>query len=183
MVFGGGVAPTERIYLLRREASEFYRAVHPLLGPLEALERGVYLQLSQELTVFLRDVNDHLQLINEEVIGLREQLGAILQANIAVISNHQNEINVRQNETMKVLTVVATVFLPLTFITGFFGMNFEWETKHIESEAIFLIGGVASLIVSCAVLYIWFVQGGHIEAPAPVQQVRSRARAVSRSAR
>ena len=129
-VFSGATAPTERIYLLRREASDFYRAVHPLLSPLDSLERGSYLSVSRELSQFFRDVNDHVKLINEEVAALRDALAMILQANMAVISNEQTVINVRQNETMKVLTLVATIFLPLTFLTGFFGMNFGWMTDH-----------------------------------------------------
>src|SRR6185437_1140846 len=56
-VFSGAAAPTERIYLLRREATDFYRSVHPLLAPLEALERGTYIQVSEELSQFFRDVN------------------------------------------------------------------------------------------------------------------------------
>jgi magnesium transporter len=70
-VFSGAAAPTERIYLLRREATDFYRAVHPLLGPLEALQRGAYLEVSSELSQFFRDVNDHLKLVNEEVAAAR----------------------------------------------------------------------------------------------------------------
>ena len=66
-VFSGAAAPTERIYLLRREATDFYRAVHPLLGPLDALERGVYLPRERRAVAFFRDVNDHLKLVNEEV--------------------------------------------------------------------------------------------------------------------
>ena len=77
-VFGGAAAPTERIYFLRREATDFYRAVHPLLGPLDALERGAYLEVSHELSQFLRDVNDHLKLVNEEVIAQRDLLAIIL---------------------------------------------------------------------------------------------------------
>ena len=72
-VFSGAAAPTERIYLLRREATDFYRAVHPLLGPLEALERGAYLQVSKDMSQFLRDVNDHLKLVDEEVVALRRR--------------------------------------------------------------------------------------------------------------
>ena len=161
-VFSGAAAPTERIYLLRREATDFYRAVHPLLGPLEALERGAYLEVSSEQSQFFRDVNDHLKLVNEEVVALRDVLAIILQANMAVISNQQTEISVRQNETMKVLTLVATIFLPLSFITGFFGMNFAWLTGHITSFWVFAVYGIGSLVISCAGLYLWFRRGGHI---------------------
>jgi len=161
-VFTGAVAPTERIYLLRREATDFYRAVHPLLGPLDALERGTYLELNRELSQFLRDVNDHLKLVNEEVDALRDVLGTVLQANMAVISNQQTEISVRQNETMKLLTLVATIFLPLSFIVGFFGMNFAWLTGHITSFWVFAVYGLGSLLASTAAIYMWFRRGGHI---------------------
>jgi magnesium transporter len=161
-VFSGAAAPTERIYLLRREATDFYRAVHPLLAPLEQLERGAYLEVSSELSQFFRDVDDHLKLVNEEVAALRDVLAIILQANMAVISNQQTEISVRQNETVKVLTLVATIFLPLSFITGFFGMNFAWLTGHITSFWVFAVYGIGSLVISCAGLYIWFRRGGHI---------------------
>lgn len=161
-VFSGAAAPTERIYLLRREATDFYRAVHPLLGPLEMLQRGAYLPVSAELAQFLRDVDDHLKLVNEEVIALRDVLATVLQANMAVISNQQNQISVRQNETMKQLTLVATIFLPLTFITGFFGMNFGWMVDQIRAFWVFAVYGVGSLLLSAAAIYLWFRRGGHI---------------------
>jgi magnesium transporter len=160
-VFGGSAAATERIYKLRREASEFYRAVHPLLAPLDALERGAY-PVAERLLPFFRDVNDHLKLVNEDVGGQRELLAVVLQANTAVISLEQNEISVRQNETMRQLTVIATVFLPLSFITGFFGMNFGWLRGHITSLWVFLVYGVGSLVTSCAFLYGWFRRTGKI---------------------
>jgi magnesium transporter len=161
-VFSGAAAPTERIYLLRREATDFYRAVHPLMGPLEGLEHGTYLNVSDELSAFFRDVNDHLKLVNEEVIALRDLLATILQANMAVISNQQNEISVRQNETMKQLTLVATIFLPLAFITGFFGMNFGWMVRGITDLWTFLVYGIGTLVVSATVIYMWFRRSGKI---------------------
>ena len=163
-VFSGAAAPTERIYLLRREATDFYRAVHPLLGPLDSLQRGTYFGVSNELAQFFRDVNDHLTLVNEEVAALRDVLATVLQANMAVISNQQNEISVRQNETMKQLTLVATIFLPLSFITGFFGMNFGWLTGHITSFWVFALYGLGSLILSAVGIYLWFRRSGHIGA-------------------
>lgn len=161
-VFGGSVAATERIYTLRREVTDFYRAVHPLLGPLDALERGTYLPIGERLTPFFRDINDHLKLVNEEIAGQRELLAVVLQANMAVISLEQNDISVKQNETMKQLTIIATVFLPLSFLTGFFGMNFGWLVGHITSLWVFLVFGVGSLAASCAALYVWFRKTGTI---------------------
>jgi magnesium transporter len=154
-VFSGAAAPTERIYSLRREATDFYRAVHPLLGPLETLERGGYLPVTPELSQFFRDVNDHLNLVNEEVVAQRDLLATVLQANMAVISVEQNEISVRQNETTKQLTVMASIFLPLTFITGFFGQNFGWLVGHIGGPGWFWGLGVA-LQLAIALGLAWF---------------------------
>jgi len=153
-VFSGAAAPTERIYLLRREATDFYRAVHPLLGPIDGMERGGYEQVRPGLRHFFRDVADHLRLVDEEVVAQRDTLAMILQANMAVVSVAQNEISVRQNETARQLTLIATIFLPLTFITGFFGQNFGWLVDHIASFWEFAVIGVGSLAVSAIVLYV-----------------------------
>ena len=158
-VFSGAAAATERIYFLRREATDFYRAVHPLLGPLDALERGAYLPVSPQLAQFYRDVNDHLKLVNEEVVAQRDLLAIVLQANMAVISVEQNEISVRQNETAKRLTLIATIFLPLTFITGFFGMNFGWLGEQLDTLGAFLVFGVGSFVGAAVILLLWFRTG------------------------
>jgi magnesium transporter len=155
-VFSGDAAPTQRIYLLRREATEFYRAVHPLLAPLDAIERGAYKQVSAELRPFFRDVNDHLKLVNEEIVGLRDLLAVVLQANMAVIS-------MQQNEATKRLTIVATIFLPLSFVAGFFGMNFGWLTDHTTSLGAFLIAGVGSLTICCVALFFLLRASGYLE--------------------
>ena len=153
-VFSGAVAPTERIYFLRRDVSDFYRAVHPLIAVLSTVERSA----AEEgvLRPYFRDVHDHLVLVNEEVAGQRDLLTTVLEANIAVISVEQNRISGLQNSTMERLTILATVFLPLTFITGFFGQNFSWLVDHMGGFAAFLIYGMGGLLVSCLLLYLWF---------------------------
>ncbi len=160
VVFGGSVAATERIYRLRGQATDFYRAVHPLLGPLESLQHGLYPQVAPELIPFFRDINDHLKLVNEEMIGQRDALATVLNANMAVISLKQTELSVRQNEAMKTLTIIATIFLPLSFITGFFGMNFGWLTGHIDSLADFIGLAGGTLIGSCVLLLAYFRRAG-----------------------
>ncbi len=164
IVFSGSVAATERIYRLRSQATAFARAVHPLLAPVESLQRKIYPQIAKPLVPFFRDVNDHLKLVNEEVSGQRDELTSILQANMAVISVQQTELGVRQNEAMRVLTVIATVFLPLTFLTGFFGMNFSWLTGHIDTFWTFAVFGIGSFLGSSLALLLWFRHNGLIGA-------------------
>jgi magnesium transporter len=151
-VFSGAVAPTERIYSLRSEATDFYRAVHPLLAVVGTVERTT---VAPELRPYLRDVQDHLLLVEEEVAAQRDLLGTVLQANMAVISVEQTKVSVRQNSTIEQLTVLATVFLPLTFITGFFGQNFAWLIGHISSWTAFIVYGLGGLVVPLALLFLW----------------------------
>ena len=151
-VFSGSVAPTERIYSLRNEATNFYRAVHPLLAVVATVKRTT---LARELRPYLRDVQDHLLLVEEEVAAQRDLLGTVLQANVAVLSVEQTKVSVRQNATIEQLTVLATVFLPLTFITGFFGQNFAWLVRHISSYTAFIGYGLGGLVVPLALLFWW----------------------------
>jgi magnesium transporter len=151
-VFSGSVAPTERIYSLRNEATNFYRAVHPLLGVVATVKRTT---LARELRPYLRDVQDHLLLVEEEVAAQRDLLGTVLQANVAVLSVEQTKVSVRQNATIEQLTILATVFLPLTFITGFFGQNFAWLVHHISSYTAFFVYGLGGLVVPLALLFWW----------------------------
>jgi magnesium transporter len=151
-VFSGAVAPTERIYSLRREATDFYRAVHPLLAVVTTIERAAD---APQLQPYLRDVQDHLLLVNEEVAAQRDLLGTVLEANMAVISVEQTKVSVRQNTTIEQLTILATVFLPLTFITGFFGQNFSWLVGHITGPAAFAVYGIGGLVVPLALLLGW----------------------------
>ena len=141
------LAPTERIYSLRREATDFYRAVHPLLAVVTTIERATE---APQLHPYVRDVQDHLLLVNEEVSAQRDLLGTVLEANMAVISVEQNKISVRQNSTVEQLTILATVFLPLTFVTGFFGQNFGWLPGNLVRASWLLLtwlaaGGVSRL--------------------------------------
>jgi magnesium transporter len=151
-VFSGAVASTKRIYSLRSEATGFYRAVHPLIAVVGTVERTT---VAPELRPYLRDVQDHLLMVDEDVAAQRDLLGTVLQANMAVISVEQTKVGVRQNSTMEQLTILATVFLPLTFITGFFGQNFAWLVQHISSYTAFIIYGLGGLAVPLALLLTW----------------------------
>ncbi|HKH16424.1 MAG TPA: magnesium and cobalt transport protein CorA [Solirubrobacteraceae bacterium] len=140
-VFTGAVAPVQRIYLLRREVSDFYRAVHPLLGPVSALSRGSLLHVTPSVGQYFRDVNDHLNLVNEEVVAQRDLLTTILQANMAVIGVQQSDI------VRKISGWAAIITVP-TFIASFYGMNFEhmpelrWEAAYPLVIALMVLTGL-----------------------------------------
>ncbi|QSY49599.1 magnesium transporter CorA family protein [Streptomyces griseocarneus] len=152
-VFSGEIAPTERFYFLRREATDFYRAVHPLLAVLgRRLQPG---RSPAGLQPYFRDVHDHLLLVNEEVAAQRDLLATVLEANIAVISVEQNKINLRQSATMERLTILASVFLPLSFVVGFFGQNFDWLVTRISGFTAFLVLTLCGLLLPCLLLFVW----------------------------
>ncbi|WP_028066473.1 magnesium and cobalt transport protein CorA [Solirubrobacter soli] len=140
-VFAGTHAPTHRIYLLRREVSDFYRAVHPLLGPAAAITQGGVLAISDGLRQYFRDVDDHLKLVNEEILAQRDLLSTILQANMAVVSAEQNEVVRRISAWAAIITVP-------TFIASFYGMNFEhmpelkWVGSYPAAVLLMIVAGV-----------------------------------------
>jgi len=151
-VFSGTVAPTERIYKLRREATDFYRTVHPLLGVLTTIQR---VTAAKELRPYLRDVHDHLTLVDEEVAAQRDLLRTVLEANMSVVSTEQTRVSIQQNATIEQLTILATIFLPLTFVTGFFGQNFRWLVDDISTPLAFFVYGIGGLVVPLGLLFLW----------------------------
>jgi magnesium transporter len=160
-IFERGEDLTERIYDLRRETTDIYRAIHPLVDPLEGIQRGSYAAMDPALRRYFRDVLDHIRSAQEEVLTQRDQLTSALEANLSLITLRQNEIAAQQNQVAKQLTLVATVFLPLTFVTGFFGQNFAWLERHVDSLEAFLVFGIGGLVVPAIILLLWLKRGGY----------------------
>ena len=106
-----------------------------------------------ETAIYFRDVHDHIVRQYETVDSLRDILTGAMDIYLTTVSQ-------RLNDVMRRLTVIATLFMPLSFITGFFGMNFGWMTGRITSLWVFAVFGVGSLVVSCAALYVWFRRTG-----------------------
>jgi magnesium transporter len=100
-----------------------------------------------------RDVHDQLVLTAGRVAYGREILGDALSAYLATTSNRLNELAAR-------ITLIATIFVPLTLVTSFFGMNFGWMVDHIDSRADFLVLGVGGLIVPVVVAVALFLRTG-----------------------
>jgi magnesium transporter len=98
---------------------------------------------------YLRDLYDHVIRISDEIDSYRDLLDNAMDAYLSMVSN-------RLNEVMKQLTIIATVFLPLSFLTGFFGQNFSWLVSHLGGLPAFLILGIGTEALAVAGLYTLF---------------------------
>jgi len=115
------------------------------LGP----QRGIFERIGEEIGQV-----DGLVADNERYFErVYEQLNRLVDGIDAASNSMAQTMDLRMNETMYWLTVVATIFLPLTFLTGFFGMNFGWMVGKIDTEAAFLLLGVGGSAI--AALLIW----------------------------
>jgi magnesium transporter len=108
---------SQRIYFLKREVIEFHRSVFPLLAPLEALERGAFPQIPDDLRRYFRDVADHARRVDEQVHSQRELLTSVLAANLSLVG-------VQQNKNVQTISAWAAIIAVPTFLASVWGMNF-----------------------------------------------------------
>lgn len=108
----------QRIHRMKRQMILFRRAVWPLRESVGSLLRGESAVFHKSTLIYLRDIYDHLIHVIDSIEIYREMLAGMMDLYLSSISN-------RMNEVMKVLTVIATIFMPLTFIAGVYGMNFK----------------------------------------------------------
>jgi magnesium transporter len=116
----------ERLLRLNRALLRMRRAVGPFREVLNKLARGDYGVISEERRVFFRDVYDHLVRLQDIIESLRDLVGSALDTYLSVVNN-------RVNDVMKTLTVITTLFMPLSFLSGFFGMNFFQPVLPLEA--------------------------------------------------
>jgi magnesium transporter len=102
---------------------------------------------------YIRDLYDRLIRISDLVDSYRDLLSNAMSAYLSMVSN-------RLNQVMKQLTIIATVFLPLSFLTGFFGQNFAWMVTRLGSLSVFLIFGVGTEVLAVAALFVLFRRRG-----------------------
>jgi magnesium transporter len=125
-----------------REISARLLAMRHKLGP----QRGLFERISEEIgrvEGLERDSEQYFERI-------RDQLGRLVDGIDADTTSMTQLIDLRLNETMYRLTVVATIFLPLTFVVGFFGMNFKWMVDHIDGAIAFLLLGIGLPLAAAA---------------------------------
>jgi magnesium transporter len=141
-------APTARtlkdLHALKRESLAMRKTLWPMREVVGGLERLDSALISAPTRVYLRDVYDHTVQIMDTGENLRDMLSGMLDIYLSSVSN-------RLNEVMKVLTIIATLFMPLSFIAGVYGMNFEhmpelkWPWGYYA--ALGLMAGVAAVML------------------------------------
>jgi len=136
-----------RIHNLKRELLVLRKAVWPLREALARLYRGEIPQVTEETQLFLRDVYDHSIQVIDTVETMRELLSSSMDLYMTGVSN-------RMNEVMKVLTIIATIFIPLSFFAGLYGMNFEYMPElGLRWAYPALLGFMASVAIGMLVFF------------------------------
>lgn len=136
----------QEVHKMKREILSFRKAVWPLREEVGALEKSETSLIRPETKVFLRDLYDHIIQIIDMLETFRDILGGIHDTYLSSVSNRMNEI-------MKVLTIISTIFIPMTFIAGVYGMNFEHMPELKWPFGYYLIWGI---MLAIAVSLIFF---------------------------
>lgn len=128
----------EQIYLLRRELVSLRRIFWPLREALSAVHREDDGFFSEDTKLYLRDTRDHAHQVLELIDTYRELSGSLLDLRLSLLGRKANEV-------MKVLTLVATIFMPLSFLVGLYGMNFDTSSPWNMPELSWRYGYLALL--------------------------------------
>jgi len=153
------VKPTEEqlgtLFEMKRDLVALRKAVTPERDMLAGLVSGVSQLpgMTPDAERYFRDLYDHLIRVSELVDSYRDLLTGAMDTHLSTVSN-------RLNEVMKQLTIIATVFLPLSFLTGFFGQNFGWMVDRLGSLGVFLGLAVGLELVTALVLLMVFRRRG-----------------------
>lgn len=142
LMFSAEKGDLEQIQTLKKEIATLRHAIRPTRDILNTLISSDLSRVSHEVGVYLRDTLDHQTQIMETIESYRDSITGLMDLYLSALSN-------RMNEVMKVLTIIATIFIPLTFIAGVYGMNFkvmpelEWEYGYPVVMGFMLIVGLA----------------------------------------
>ena len=138
----------------KKDIGSLRRVVQPQRDVVGRLARREFPQIDEQIAYRFRDVHDHLVRIADESMFFQDRITSLLDANLAIVSNQLNSI-------MKILTVIATVFMPLTFITGLYGMNVDLPHFGLGGVTMFwvLMGIMVGIV---AVMLYYFRKRGWI---------------------
>lgn len=135
------------IMRLKRSALRVHRVVAPQRDILQRLGRAEFPQIEQEVIPYLRDIYDHLVRIEDLVQMLRERSDNAMTIYLSAVS-------IRQNETMRVVSIVAAIFLPLSLVTGVYGMNFGNMPELGWNYGYFAV--LIGMAIYASVILYWF---------------------------
>jgi magnesium transporter len=140
----------EQLFVLKRVLLRMRRTVAPQREVLNKLARGDYGLIGEERRVFFRDVYDHLVRLHDIIESLRDLVGSALDTYLSVVNN-------RMNDVMKVLTIVTTLFMPLSFLSGFFGMNFFQPSVLLDAWTGWVAFGLTlgAMLLLPVGMYLW----------------------------
>jgi magnesium transporter len=130
------------IMQLKRSILALTRVILPQREIMNELSRGQYALITERVQIYYRNIYDHLVRIEMLTLGLRDMTESVLSTYLSSVSN-------RMNEVMKVLTLIATIFIPLTFIVGIYGMNFanmpelEWRYGYFVILIVMAVVGIS----------------------------------------
>ena len=146
-----GDAELQEIFRMKKLLVGMRKAITPQRDMFATLTGGAteLPGMTQEDERYFRDIYDHLIRISDLIDTYRDLLTSSMDVYLSTVSN-------RLNAVMKQLTIIATIFLPLSFITGFFGQNFGWMVGHIRSPATFFVLGMGLEIATVAGLFVLF---------------------------
>lgn len=148
-------AALEEIFSLKQSLLHVRRILLPQREVLNKLARDPYRVVKEKDRVFFRDVYDHLVRLHDLTENMRELLGSALNTYLSVINN-------RMNDVMKTLTIFTALFMPLSFIVGFFGMNFFQPVSPLTlwtDQPAFILTMVAIMLLPVA-MYLWIRRRG-----------------------
>jgi len=136
----------QSIHILKRELIFLRKSIWPLREVVNVLERGESSLIDESTGIYLRDVYDHTIQVVDTVETFRDMVSGMLDIYLSSISNKMNEV-------MKVLTIIATIFIPLTFVAGLYGMNFKYIPELEWHWGYFAVLFVMVIIGFVMVLY------------------------------
>ena len=138
----------EAILKFKRSTLHIHRVMAPQREIMNRLSRGEFPIIKQEAQIFYRDIYDHMVRIEDLNQTLRDRADNAL-------ATYLSSVSIQQNETMKVLSIVASIFLPLTLVAGIYGMNFDNMPELGWSWAYFGVLGFMATVVAAAMSWFW----------------------------
>ncbi|WGK64749.1 magnesium/cobalt transporter CorA [Croceiramulus getboli] len=134
-----------KIQELKREAVKIRRSIYPVREVLNKIEKTQHFLIEGQTMTYFRDLYDHTIQVIETIETYRDTISGLMDAYMSNVSNKMNQV-------MKVLTIIATIFIPLTFIAGIYGMNFEYIPELQWKYSYFVLWGIM-IVVFLAMLY------------------------------